>query len=148
MSVSALHKLAVAAAIGGFGVQRGHGFDGGINPFLFRLPFLNGSRNYAGSQSLGQDEMSPASLHVGPDVFGWIAGNGVAELDFWIADAMAADHRASGLHHLGKATRQDLLQDFQIPFSGKQTSASALSGRPPMAYTSLRELVAAIWPKV
>src|SRR5947209_11744793 len=34
------------------------------------------------------------------------------------------------------------------PLSGKQTIASALSGLPPMAYTSLRELTAAIWPKV
>ena len=32
--------------------------------------------------------------------------------------------------------------------SGKQTSASEVSGRPPIAYTSLNELVAAICPNV
>src|SRR5271166_6212944 len=37
---------------------------------------------------------------------------------------------------------------FTSPFSGKHTMVSALSGRPPIAYTSLSELVAAIWPKV
>ena len=34
------------------------------------------------------------------------------------------------------------------PDSGKHTSVSALIGRPPMAYTSLSELVAAICPKM
>src|SRR6266403_1264581 len=34
------------------------------------------------------------------------------------------------------------------PFSGKPTMERAEMGLPPMAYTSLRELAAAIWPKV
>lgn len=32
---------------------------------------------------------------------------------------MAADHRASGFHHLGKAAGKDLLQDVEIAFVGK-----------------------------
>ena len=36
---------------------------------------------------------------------------------------------------------------LRSPPSGKHTSASALIGRPPMAYTSLSALVAAICPK-
>ena len=47
------------------------------------------------------------------------AGDGVAKLDFRIAHAVAADHGASGFHHLGKAAGKNLLQNFEIAFLGK-----------------------------
>ena len=57
---------------------------------------------------------------VGPDFLRMNhAGDGVAKLDLRIAHAVAADHRASGLHHLGEAAGKNLLQYVEIAFIGK-----------------------------
>ena len=42
------------------------------------------------------------------------AGDGVAELDLVVANGMAADHGAAGLHHLGESAGQDALKDGEV----------------------------------
>ena len=51
------------------------------------------------------------------------AGDGISELGFFVADAVAADHRALGLHHFRKAAGQDLLQHFEVAV-GRETNVS------------------------
>ena len=56
------------------------------------------------------------------------AGDGVAKLDFRIAHAVAANHHASGLHHLGEAAGKYLLQDVEIAFIGKADDGQRRQG--------------------
>ena len=47
------------------------------------------------------------------------AGDGVSELGFFVTNAVAADHGASGFDHLGEAARENALQNCEISFLGK-----------------------------
>src|ERR1022692_2283451 len=47
------------------------------------------------------------------------AGDGVSELGFLIANAVAADHGASGLDHFREATGEDALKNSQICLLGE-----------------------------
>ena len=56
------------------------------------------------------------------------AGDGVAELDLGIAHAVAADHGATGFHHLGKAAGKNLLQDIEVAFFGEADDGERAQG--------------------
>src|SRR4029077_5250307 len=43
----------------------------------------------------------------------------VAELGFFVADAVAANHCASGFDHFGKTAGEDAFEDFKIDLVGK-----------------------------
>ena len=51
------------------------------------------------------------------------AGDGISELGFFVADAVAAYHRATGFHHLREAAGEDLLQHFEVAV-GRETDVS------------------------
>ena len=61
------------------------------------------------------------------------SGDRIAELNVFVADRMAADDAALRFRHFVQATADDLFQNRGSPFSGKPTSESAETGRPPMA---------------
>ena len=57
---------------------------------------------------------------VGEDFLGMDrAGDGVSELGFFVANAVAADDGASGFDHLGEAAGEDAFENFEISFLGK-----------------------------
>ena len=59
--------------------------------------------------------------------------NRISEFCFFIADAVAADHRASGLDHLRQAAGKNALQNFEIAFIGKTDKRQRGQRLSPMA---------------
>ena len=47
------------------------------------------------------------------------AGNGVAEFDLRIADAVSTDHRAARLHHLAQPAGENLLEYLHVALLGE-----------------------------
>ncbi len=47
------------------------------------------------------------------------AGDGISELGFFVADAVAADHCAIGLHHFGEAAGKDAFENGEVGFVGE-----------------------------
>ena len=47
------------------------------------------------------------------------SGNGVSELGFFVANAVAADHGASGFDHFREAAGEDAFENFEVGFVGK-----------------------------
>ena len=60
------------------------------------------------------------SAAVGEDAVGIDqSGDGISELGFFVADAVAADHRAVRFHHFREAAGENLLQHFEIATGGE-----------------------------
>src|SRR5262249_55162399 len=101
-------------------VQREHRIDGRVHVSVRRKSPLESCRYHTGSEALGEDE------RIAGDCAGvrlhalWIyrAGDGIAELDLLVGDAVAAENRASGLAHLFRAASQDFGQVFHLAFPG------------------------------
>ena len=90
---------------------------------------------------------SPGGAGVGHDPLGMHqSGDGEAGLDFRVLDAVSAEHGHARLGHFVHAAAEDLPQGLVGRGVGKPTMDKAVIGRPPMAYTSLSELAAAICP--
>ena len=102
-------------------VQRRHRLHGGVDPLLLGDAFLDRGRNYACAERLGEQQLI-AGLRalIRQHALGMNhSRNGISEFCFFIADAVAAHHRASGLDHLRQAAGQNALQNFEIAFVGK-----------------------------
>ncbi len=114
-------------------VQRCHGGDRRVDPGLPGCFLLDGSRDHPRAEGFGeQQSVAGLCAAVGENSLGINqAGDGVSELGFVVADAVSADNRATGFHHLGKSAGQDSLQNGEIAFfrkadqgqGGERTSA-------------------------
>ena len=82
-------------------VQRCHRAHGGVNPRRLSFAFLDRRGNHSSTKSLGENKLiSQHGAPVGEDPSGMNeAGYRVSELRLFIADAMPADHGASGFDH-------------------------------------------------
>ena len=107
--------------LGGGLVQRGHGADGGVDPRGLGLAALDGGRDHAGAERFGEEQrVARLGAAVGKHALRVdSAGDRVAELDFLVADGVAADHGAAGFDHLRKAAGEDALEHLEIAFIGK-----------------------------
>src|SRR5258708_32887154 len=79
-------------------VKRSHRLNCAIDACLFGLAFFYRRGDHARTQRLGEDEsISGLGASVGKDLL-WVAdsGGGESELGFLTADAVAANHSASG----------------------------------------------------
>ena len=113
-------------------VQRCHAADGGIHPGLLCRIFLYRGGNHARAQRLGEQQaVTGLRSGIAEDVARINqAGDGVSKLHLLVAHAVAADHRAPGFHHLGKAARQNLLEDFQTSLRRKADMRQRRDGPP------------------
>ena len=102
--------------LGGGFVQRRHAADGAVDPGRLGRAFLDCGRDHARAEGFGEDEtVAGQRSGVADDAIGVDeAGDGVAELDFFVADAVAADHGAPGFEHLAEPAGQDLLENPEI----------------------------------
>jgi hypothetical protein len=108
-------------------VQHSHGSHGGINPGLLRDTFLNGSGDNAGAKRLSQQQaITSFRAAVRKYLVGMNqAGDRIAELGFVIVQFASIILDNPPARIFSKMSRS--------PFSGKQTKAIAVSGRPPIA---------------
>ena len=101
-------------------VERFHGLNRRRDAFLRRLPLFERGRDDAGAEALGQDQgVAGLGARVGQHarrVYG--SGDGIAELDLLVGNAVPADHGATGLLHLRKTAEQYLLQRFNVALRG------------------------------
>ena len=111
-------------------VQGRHGNGRGVNPALLRFALLDGGRNHACAQGLGEDELvAGAGAGVGEDAVGMDgAGDGVSELEFLVANGVAADDGASGFDHLAETAGENLLENVEIAFVGKADQGEGVEG--------------------
>ena len=82
---------------------------------------LDGGGDYAGAERFGEQQaVAGLGAAVGEDAAGIDeAGDGISELGFFVADAVAADHRATCFHHFREAAGENLLQDFEVAAGGE-----------------------------
>ena len=102
-------------------VQRCHRLHGRVDPLLLGDAFLDRRRNYARAQRLGEQQpVAGLRALIGQHALGMNhSRDRISEFRFFIADAVAADHGASGLDHLRQAAGQNALQNVEIGFIGK-----------------------------
>src|SRR5271163_1438256 len=83
-------------------VQRGHRLNGSIDPRRLRFSSLDRSRNHSRAERLSEEEsIARLGAGVGENFFRMDeSGHSVSKLRFIVANAVAADHEASGLDHL------------------------------------------------
>ena len=79
--------------------------------------FLQGRADHPGAQALGQNQpVARLRAHILQHALRINdAGHRVAEFDFVVANGVAANHRAAGFLHLGKAALKNLFENFDIP---------------------------------
>jgi hypothetical protein len=77
---------------------------------------LNGGRDYTRAQRLSEEQrVARLGTDVRQDFLRMHhSSDGISELRFFIADAVAADHRASGLDHLRQSAGENALENRQI----------------------------------
>src|ERR1039458_9314943 len=104
----------------GGAIQFQHGLNGGGHVRLGRDAAFDGGGDNAGADLLGEDErVAGTRAGIRFDASGVDgAGDGVAEFNFVVGDAVAAEDGAFGLAHFFGAALEDLLERGQIAFSG------------------------------
>src|SRR5258707_11646443 len=102
-------------------VQRSHRLNGSVDPSWLSFAILNRSRNYSCAQRLCQHQgITGLGAAVGKNFLGMNqASDGVTKLCLVVTNAMAADHRASGLDHLRKTAGQYALENFEVSLLGE-----------------------------
>jgi hypothetical protein len=116
----------------GRAVQCQHGRGGGFDGGGWGDAALERGSDNSGAEGFGEDEhIARLGTAVGFDAFGMdSASDRVAEFDFGIVDAVAAEDGASGFAHFFEAAAQDGFEDVEIGgfFAGAGKSDDGESG--------------------
>ncbi len=102
--------------LGGFLIESGHRLHGGFNPRWLCFAFLDGGRDDSRAERLGEDQYVPRLRAAIGAHFLWMnqACYRISEFSFFVANAVATDHGASGLDHLGESSSKNLLKNFEV----------------------------------
>src|SRR5581483_4644752 len=100
----------------GVAIEHAHGFYGRPSRELARAVLLDGGADDPCAQALRENQLvSGLRRGVGKHTLRVNQPrNGIAELDFLVADAVPADHRAARLPHLGKPAQKNVLKDAEV----------------------------------
>jgi len=123
-------RFEIVKSVGGVTIERGHGGGCGGDPRGRGFLLFDRGGDHTGADGLGENErVAGLGADIFPDFTGMDgAGDGVAKLQFIVADGVATNDSAIRFRHFGEAAAENLFEDRGIAIAGKRENGERRDG--------------------